>query len=83
MLQSQDLLINAKIHWPVNFAVVPDENNPGLTQLEPQKNGVMLLDRETSLVDTWKAMIEMQKKGKVKRFVSGSKHETPLLMRLL
>lgn len=48
------------IHWPVAFApgneLVPKTEDGKFTQL----------DRETSIVDTWKAMIELQKSGKVK-----------------
>lgn len=32
----------------------------------------MLLDRELSLTETWKALIAAQKAGKIKRWVPGS-----------
>lgn len=47
------------IHWPVSF-------DSELDDLLPQENGKVKLDHQTSLVDTWKAMIELQKSGKVK-----------------
>ncbi|VUC29048.1 unnamed protein product [Clonostachys rosea] len=54
------------IHWPVNFAAVEDKNAPTGIKLEPAKDGNMLLDTELSIVDTWKAFIDLQKSGKVK-----------------
>ncbi|KAF9237881.1 NADP-dependent oxidoreductase domain-containing protein [Melanogaster broomeanus] len=48
------------IHWPVAFA-------PGNGLFPVQSNGSeMELDTETSLVDTWKAMIKLLDTGKVK-----------------
>jgi len=47
------------IHWPVAF--VPEK---GLFPLDDA--GKVILDHETSLVDTWKTMIGFQKTGKVK-----------------
>lgn len=46
------------IHWPVAF--VPGD---GLFPL--LKEGEAKLDLETSLVDTWKILIDLQKTGKV------------------
>ncbi|CAH0000535.1 unnamed protein product [Clonostachys byssicola] len=54
------------IHWPVNFAAVEDKSVPTGIKLEPAKEGNMLLDTELSIVDTWKAFIDLQKSGKVK-----------------
>ncbi|KAM0561259.1 hypothetical protein ACHAPJ_003137 [Fusarium lateritium] len=54
------------IHWPANFAAIEDSRSPTGIALEPSENGIMLLDKELSLVDTWKAMIDLQKQGKVK-----------------
>ena len=48
------------IHWPVAFP----EGKDLVSKSEDGKQA--LLDRETSIVDTWKAMIELQKSGKVK-----------------
>lgn len=48
------------IHWPVSL------DSPDLATLLPTENGYAKLDLETSLVDTWKAMIELKKSGKVK-----------------
>ncbi|EIN06436.1 Aldo/keto reductase [Punctularia strigosozonata HHB-11173 SS5] len=48
------------IHWPVAF-------KPGQGLFPPsEKEGWVALDLEPSLVDTWKAMIALQKTGKVK-----------------
>ncbi|KII95513.1 hypothetical protein PLICRDRAFT_97032 [Plicaturopsis crispa FD-325 SS-3] len=49
------------IHWPVAF--VPGR---GFYPPHPTKPGEVELDTETSLVDTWKAVIELKKTGKVK-----------------
>jgi L-glyceraldehyde reductase len=49
------------IHWPAAF---PPGN--GLVPDHPTKKGEVHLDLDTSLVDTWKAMIELSKTGKVK-----------------
>ncbi|KAJ5634251.1 hypothetical protein N7528_002093 [Penicillium herquei] len=54
------------IHWPANFAVIPDHRSVTGVCLEPSDNGVMFLDKELSLVDTWNALIELKKQGKVK-----------------
>ncbi|CDS00250.1 related to GCY1-galactose-induced protein of aldo/keto reductase family [Sporisorium scitamineum] len=48
------------IHWPVAFK----EGNDLVPKTEDGKQTV--LDRETSIVDTWKALINLQKAGKVK-----------------
>ena len=49
------------VHWPVAFP-------PGgaLEPEDPEKPGWVKLDLETSLVDTWKAMIALLNTGKVK-----------------
>ncbi|PKI84236.1 D/L-glyceraldehyde reductase [Malassezia vespertilionis] len=47
------------IHWPVAFEGELDD-------LLQEKDGFAVLDLETSLVDTWRAMIALQKTGKVK-----------------
>ena len=47
------------IHWPVSL-------DSDLDTLLPVENGKVKLDLETSLVDTWKAMVELKKTGKVK-----------------
>ncbi|KAH9935165.1 Aldo/keto reductase [Epithele typhae] len=52
------------VHWPVAFPPVPFNTN-----LEPEdsaKPGWVQLDLDTSLVDTWKAMIALKSTGKVK-----------------
>lgn len=48
------------IHWPVAFA----EGKELVPKTEDGKQ--TKLDRDTSIVDTWKALIELQKAGKVK-----------------
>ena len=60
--------MRSKIHWPVNFEAVVDPKFPNQILLEPQKDGVMLLDKELSLVDTWRALIDLKKKGKTRRY---------------
>lgn len=52
------------IHWPVAF--VPGK---GYFPPDPKKEGWVELDLETSLVETWKAMIALPK-SKVDRRVS-------------
>lgn len=47
------------IHWPVAF-------DGDLNTLLPVENDVVKLDLQTSLVDTWKAMIEIKNSGKAK-----------------
>ncbi|KAF9222468.1 Aldo/keto reductase [Gyrodon lividus] len=47
------------IHWPAAFV-------PGNGLLPLKSEGEVDLDTETSLVDTWKAMIELRDTGKVK-----------------
>ncbi|KZS87108.1 Aldo/keto reductase [Sistotremastrum niveocremeum HHB9708] len=47
------------IHWPVAF-------QPGKGLFPKSEDGAILLDLETSLVTTWKALINLQKTGKVK-----------------
>ncbi|KAL3461873.1 aldehyde reductase 1 [Aspergillus heterothallicus] len=54
------------IHWPVNFASVPDPKSATGIALEPASGSDMLLDTELSLVETWQALIEAQKKGKAR-----------------
>ncbi|KAH7127613.1 Aldo/keto reductase [Dactylonectria macrodidyma] len=54
------------IHWPANFAAVPDAQSRTGIALEPSKNGVMQLDEELSLVETWKAMIRLKEQGKIR-----------------
>ncbi|ETS78612.1 hypothetical protein PFICI_10674 [Pestalotiopsis fici W106-1] len=54
------------IHWPANFAAIPDPASPTGVALEPSENGTMILDDELSLVDTWRALIELQQQGRVK-----------------
>lgn len=52
------------IHWPVSF----NSSDPN-TKLVPEsasEKGFVDLDTKTTLVDTWKAVIELQKKGKAK-----------------
>ncbi|KAH9485616.1 D/L-glyceraldehyde reductase [Psilocybe cubensis] len=44
------------VHWPVAFA-----SGRGLFPPHPTKEGQVELDTETSLVDTWKAMIKIPK----------------------
>lgn len=44
------------IHWAVAFPP-----GKGLFPLDPKKEGEVELDTETSLVDTWKAMINLPK----------------------
>ncbi|TFY51219.1 hypothetical protein EVJ58_g10681 [Rhodofomes roseus] len=53
------------IHWPVAFTASP---NPGKDFFPPHptKEGWVELDTETSLVETWQAMIDLLKTGKVK-----------------
>ncbi|CCM01021.1 uncharacterized protein FIBRA_03069 [Fibroporia radiculosa] len=47
------------IHWPVAF-------RPGQELIPTGEDGWALLDTETPLVETWRAMIELLKTGKVK-----------------
>lgn len=49
------------IHWPAAF--VPGK---GLYPLHPKDDTQVELDLDTSLVDTWKAMLELPKTGKVR-----------------
>ncbi|OBZ69679.1 Aldehyde reductase 1 [Grifola frondosa] len=49
------------VHWPVAFA-----SGGALQPPDPEKEGWVKLDTETPLVETWKAMIELPKTGKVK-----------------
>ena len=58
-----------QIHWPVNFAAVQDKDAKTGIKLEPAEDGIMLLDKDLSLVDTWKELIAIQKSGKVKRYL--------------
>lgn len=53
------------IHWPVAFkgSEVPGKH---FYPPHPSKKGFVDLDTETSLTETWRALIELQKKGKVK-----------------
>lgn len=50
----------AVVHWPVAFAP-----GKGLNPKDPKNEGFAELELETSLVDTWKVMINLQKTGKV------------------
>lgn len=50
------------IHWPVPL----DSPKPNEELMPDDGTGKAVLDLKTSLVDTWKAMIELQKKGKAK-----------------
>ncbi|TFK82385.1 Aldo/keto reductase [Polyporus arcularius HHB13444] len=52
------------IHWPVAFPPVPFGSN--LEPDDPKRPGWAELDLETSLTDTWKAMIKLLDTGKVK-----------------
>ncbi|EXJ77303.1 hypothetical protein A1O3_10461 [Capronia epimyces CBS 606.96] len=55
------------VHWPVSFAAVEDASSADGIKLEPHDGkGKMLLDKEISLSETWKAFIEAQAQGKVK-----------------
>ena len=54
---------NAVIHWPVAFS---NSTEPGKNFFPQSKEGWVDLDTETSLVETWKALIDLQKTGKVK-----------------
>jgi len=49
------------VHWPVAFV-----SNKGLSPTDPTDESKAHLDLKTSIVDTWKVMIELQKTGKVK-----------------
>ncbi|EJF60692.1 Aldo/keto reductase [Dichomitus squalens] len=49
------------VHWPVAFPY-----GGALEPLDPNKPDWVVLDLETSLVDTWKAMIKLLDTGKVK-----------------
>ncbi|KZT72355.1 Aldo/keto reductase [Daedalea quercina L-15889] len=53
------------IHWPVVFA---DSPTPGQNffPADKSKDGFVALDTETSLVETWQALIDLKKTGKVK-----------------
>ena len=48
------------IHWPVALDGGPSG------ELVPQENGKIKLDLQTSLVETWKAVVDLKKTGKVK-----------------
>ncbi|KAI0684862.1 Aldo/keto reductase [Cerioporus squamosus] len=52
------------VHWPVAFPPVPFGSN--LEPYDPNRPGWAELDLETSLTDTWKAMIKLLDTGKVK-----------------
>ncbi|WFD01253.1 D/L-glyceraldehyde reductase [Malassezia yamatoensis] len=54
-----DYLDMYMIHWPVAFDS-PDGD------MRPSEGGWAKLDLKTSVLDTWKAMIELKKSGKVK-----------------
>ncbi|KAF8554832.1 Aldo/keto reductase [Imleria badia] len=47
------------VHWPVAFA-------PGNGLFPGSESGEVELDTQTSLIDTWKAMIKLRETGKVK-----------------
>lgn len=51
------------IHWPVAFS---NSTEPGKNFFPQSKEGWVDLDTKTSLVETWKALIDLQKTGKVK-----------------
>ncbi|EPT02531.1 hypothetical protein FOMPIDRAFT_1022863 [Fomitopsis schrenkii] len=51
------------IHWPVAFS---NSTEPGKNFFPQSKEGWVDLDTETSLVETWKALVDLQKTGKVK-----------------
>jgi hypothetical protein len=55
----------------VNLAVVPDPKSPTGIALEPVENNTLILDTDLSLIDTWRAFIQLQRLGKVKRCVVG------------
>lgn len=63
------LIYRFKVHWPVNFAAVDNPEKAGQILLQPQKNGDMVIDTKTSLIDTWNAMTAMKNSGKVRRYV--------------
>lgn len=53
------------IHWPVAFE--PDNNDVSSNdKLLTSKDGYAHLDLQTSLADTWGALVKLQKAGKVK-----------------
>ncbi|CAK7217883.1 hypothetical protein SCUCBS95973_003298 [Sporothrix curviconia] len=55
------------IHWPANFAALPDSSSPTGVALEPtEPNGDMKMDTELSLVDTWRAFLNLKKAGVAK-----------------
>ena len=56
-------------HWPVSF---PPEGDVTKNLFPKANDDEVKLDLETSLVDTWKAMIKLLDTGKVK--VSGEPH---------
>ncbi|KAK0521158.1 hypothetical protein OC834_004879 [Tilletia horrida] len=49
------------IHWPVAFDSGNDVND-----LFPKKDGVPVIDTKTTVIDTWKALVQVQKTGKAK-----------------
>ncbi|OSC96634.1 Aldo/keto reductase [Trametes coccinea BRFM310] len=51
------------VHWPVAF---PPDLGGGFEPEDPKRPGWVVLDTETTLVDTWKAMIALLNTGKVK-----------------
>ncbi|KAI0732537.1 NADP-dependent oxidoreductase domain-containing protein [Fomitopsis betulina] len=51
------------IHWPVAFS---NSTEPGKNLFPQTKKGSVDIDTETSLVETWKALIDLQKICKVK-----------------
>ena len=53
------------IHWPVTFA---GSSTPGQNFYPPDKSkeGSVALDTETSLSETWQALVDLKKAGKVK-----------------
>lgn len=56
--------IHAVIHWPVAFPP-----GRGFFPAHPSLEGEVEIDPETSLVDTWKAVIALLKTGKVIQLV--------------
>ena len=57
----QRIYTGAVIHWPVAFPYGGD-----FEPLDPNKPDWVVLDTDTSLVDTWQAMIKLRDTGKVK-----------------
>ncbi|CAK7207279.1 hypothetical protein SEUCBS139899_010089 [Sporothrix eucalyptigena] len=70
------------IHWPANFAAIPDSSSPTGVALEPtESNGDMKLDKELSLVYTWRVFLELKTSGRAKSV--GVSNFTPAQIELL